>query len=38
LQLQSKDAAMMKTNNQTQAGLTASKTTVSVTLQADGKN
>jgi hypothetical protein len=28
----------MTTNNQTQAGLTTSKTTVSVTLQADGKN
>jgi hypothetical protein len=25
-------------NNQTQAGLTTSKTTVSITLRADGKN
>jgi hypothetical protein len=28
----------MTPNNQTQAGLTTSKTTVSVTLRADGKN
>ncbi|KAF1947377.1 hypothetical protein EJ02DRAFT_480800 [Clathrospora elynae] len=28
----------MTTNNQTQAGLTTSNTTVSVTLRADGKN
>ncbi|KAF1936643.1 hypothetical protein EJ02DRAFT_427320 [Clathrospora elynae] len=28
----------MTTNNQTQAGLSTSKTTVSVTLRADGKN
>jgi hypothetical protein len=38
--LQSTDAAAMtpNNNNQTQAGLTTSKTTVSVTLRADGKN